>query len=192
MSKRHPLRIIVAAIQAVLLVSACIWINTAGHFARRPETHVPYTFLPLNVVLRLNFPLLLAWFPILYATGNAPNGPLVIAVGRLGIPASVVLFWYFAVAEAEARSQGGSLIRFSNPAVEKLKEFFLFVVALAAIGAAFWDGHRLLHLAQVDPHHYDWESLVDAVIGEPLMIGWGVVLIRMAVRDLAYQGGSDL
>jgi hypothetical protein len=191
------LRVIVPTLQVILLVSAGIWhgILTKYEFHRHPELITGYGVAPIDILGKMNFPLLVLWLPVVYPITyglstsylNLPAGaPLVAIVGvfDLAVLVSVALFWYGVIAEAEMRRHGSSLIRSSMRIVEVLKATVLAVTGVGAVAYACWDGHRLLLLGRSNPSAFYWSSVVDAIIGEPLLVIWAVVLIMTSVQDL--------
>lgn len=196
MMPNKRLRVIISTLQVLLLVSVGTWhhVVTKYDFHNRPELVTKYGVTPIDIVGKLNFPLLALWslvvFPISFALSasylNLPSGaPLVIIAGvfALAVLASVALFWYFVVAEVEMRSHGGSLIRSSRRILEILKAVVLAVAGGGAVAYACWDGRRLLLLGQNTRSLYG-SSMADAVIGGLILMIWAIVLIRISVRDL--------
>jgi hypothetical protein len=70
--------------------------------------------------------------------------------------------------------------------LEVLKATVLAVTGVGAVAYACWDGHRLLLLGRSDPSAFYWSSVVDAIIDEPLLVIWAVVLIKTSVQDLMF------
>ena len=101
----------------------------------------------------------------------------------LAIVSSVALFWYFVVIEAQMRSHGSSLIRSSKRILEVLKAGVLVAAGVGAVAYACWDGHRLLVLGQDNRSLYG-SSMADVIIGEPLLVIWAIILIKISVQDL--------
>lgn len=189
------LRVIVPTLQVLLLVSVFVWLHIVEkHYINQPQLINRYVVAPIDIVGKLNFPLLVLWFPVVYPINyllynsnlNLPSEvPLVVILGvfALAALASVALFWYFVVAEVEMRSHGSSLIRSLRRMLEILKAVVLAVAGVGAVAYACWDGHRLLILGQNNRSLYG-SSMADAMIGGLILVIWAIVLIKMSVRDV--------
>jgi hypothetical protein len=164
---------------------------------------VKYGYTPLDIVLKLNFPLAIPWAPVLYltdltfSTSRSSGTPVTVMFGVLDlcILATVALFWYFVVAEVQERSRGSSLIRFSRLSLEIPKTFVLATVGAAAIAFACWDGHRLLLTGTLNRSALYWNCMIRAVVGGLFLVAWALILIKASIQDLGIacrrKAGTD-
>jgi hypothetical protein len=195
---KKRLRVIVPTLQVLLLISATLWLGIISKvYINQPEVIVGCAQLPIQILMKLNLPLSVLWFPVFYAMhcasasssnyGNLPSGAtgmLIIAVINLAILSSVALFWYFVVVEIEKRRYGSSLIRLSNRTLEIVKAIVLMAAGMGAIAVACWEVHRLFLLDQLYRHAIYWSSMVNAILGGLFLLTWASVLITVSVKDL--------
>jgi hypothetical protein len=176
------LKILVPAVQVLLVVGVFLWYK-APH-----SEHVltQYVGPARDVVIKLNFPLLILWSPILYITEwfplfLSPSHPatqvLGIAVFALALVSSVAVFWHLVLVELELRSQGRSMIRSSNWFAETCKAVLLVLCGLGALIYAYTEASRLLLLGR---------SKFDAFGGGLFLVAWSAVLIGTSISDIAY------
>ena len=193
---KKRLRVIVPTLQVLLLISAALWLNIFSKvYINRPEFIVGCAQLPIQILIKLNLPLAVLWFPVVYAMNwasssndwNLPSGAtgmVINAMLDLAILSTVALFWYFVVVEIEKRRYGSSLIRLSNRTLEILKAVFLTAVGMGAIAVACWEVHRLLLLDQLYRRAIFWSSMVNVILGGLFLLTWASVLITVSVKDL--------
>lgn len=200
MSTGKSLRVIVPLLQVLILIFAfSLDPLLSGRFALRSDLKVAYVVTPLNMVLKLNYPLTVLLLPVIYIIAHALEasrltGALrVVILGGVDIViiASVVAFWYLVVVEVEMRRRKSSCLRFSGRQIERLKAVIKILMGAGAAGYALWDGRRLMELAQINRHSLYWNSLIEALVGGLFLTGWAVVLITMGVQDLIRVSDSE-
>jgi len=191
----NRLKYIVPTVQVLLLVAAGLWPHILGKYCDdRPEVIDGYAYAPIYILVKVNFPLAIAWFPIFssltwaysqsYLRLTSGAEAVVRAVLDLAIVSSVALFWYFVVVETEKRRRGASLIRFKSRALETLKGIVLIAAGVGALAYACWDGHRLFLLAQLNASSLYWIRMVYAVVGGLFLVMWAILLIKVGIKDL--------
>jgi hypothetical protein len=176
------LKIAIPAAQVLIASSIFVWYS----LTKSVDVSTRYAYPARDIVIKLNFPLAVLWSPILYAmerfSVNLNPASVVIRTSILilfviAFAASTFLFWYFVVAELEMRSQGKSLIRFTNWFAEICKAVTLFVVGAGALAYAVVEAKRLLHFDR---------SKTDAFIGGLFLLAWAFALITASIRDLVF------
>ena len=187
------LRLIISSLQVLLLASTGAWYHFVERYyisteASRPEHIINYGYAPLDIVLKLNFPLAVPWALVSYLVdltfpGSRPRGTLLTVVVFFCVLATVALFWHFVAAEFQERSRGSSLIRFSRQSLEIPKILVLAVAGGAAFALAFWDGHRLVLTGELNRGLY-WSGVIRAVVGGILLVAWGSILIKASIQDI--------
>lgn len=196
------LKFIVPTLQVLLLISASLWQRILeNRYAEHPEAIVGYILTPKNILLKANFPLAVLWFPMFRALewalsssnqslARGAAGVTTLAVLDVAVFSTIALFWYFVVVEIELRKRKASHIRFSGQRLEKLKATVMMLVGLGVAVFAFWDGHRLVVLDQLNLHRFFWSSVVaDALIGGLFLVAWGAAFIAMGVQDIVRVSG---
>jgi hypothetical protein len=182
------LKVLIPAVQVILLVSATVWHNVAWHnydYAQH-DTALRSAGIPLGILAKLNFPLLVLWFPVFLFLEWAcsasylslPSGVALVAVAvvfGVAILTSVGLFWRFVVSEVEMRRHGNSFIRSSSRIIEGVKAVLFAGTGIGGVAYAYWDGHRLQLLGR---------GRTGAIIGGLFLVVWSLVLIDIAVQDL--------
>jgi hypothetical protein len=196
MYKNRCLRVLVPAIQVLLLIAAAAWHQVAWQRLAGPGLPPQYAMAPLDILIKLNFPLLVLWSPVVLPLNfalstfhlNLPTGPTLVGLTVLFdflVLSSVAVFWYFVVAEAETRLvRGSSLIGSSSLIVELFKAVAFGGLGVASFVYAYWDGHRLLLLAQNNRSQPYGSNMADAIIGGLFLAIWGIVLIKISVMGL--------
>ena len=194
------LRMIISSLQVLLLASTGAWYYFLDRYyistqASRPEHIINYGYAPLDIVLKLNFPLAIPWALVSYLvdltfSGSRPRGTLLTVVVFLCVLATVALFWYFVVAEVQERSRGSSLIRSSSLFLEIPKILVLAIAGGAAFALAFWDGHRLVLTGELNRGLY-WSGMIRAVVGGLFLMAWGLILIKASIQDLMVACRKD-
>jgi hypothetical protein len=174
-------RTVLPTAQLLIVVGTFAWYNLD-----KSDSGLVYAYPAHDIVIKVNFPIALVWSPILYFMERFPDyfNPtsaviktisLVFFVTAFGL--SVVLFWYFLMAEVEMRLQNKSMIRFKSWLGEICKTVILFAVGIGAIVYAAFEANRLLHFDR---------SKTDAVIGGGFLLVWGALFITTSIRDIAY------
>jgi hypothetical protein len=190
------LKFIVPTLQVLLLLSASLWPHILRkYYVDRTEVIAGYAYAPIYILLKINLPLTILWFPIFSAltwassnfyprlTSGAADA-VVRAVLDLGVVSTVAFFWYFFVVEIEKRRDGASLIRFKSRTLEILKATVLIAVAVGAFAYACWDSHRLLLLTQQNGDTLYWSRMVYAVVSGLFLVIWALLLVKVAIEDL--------
>ena len=163
------------------------------HYIDQPDTIHKYSGTALQLLLKLNFPLVVLWSPIGYLINvglsssslNLPSGLLgtaLIVAADVVILASVAAFWYLIAVELEARRHGSSMVRLEARTLETVKAVALVIVGVAAVVYACWDAHRLLLLGQLN-HNLFWSGILNAVLGGFVLLIWAILLIKISVQD---------
>jgi hypothetical protein len=189
------LRVVIPLLQVLILILAFSLDPLLGRrYVMRSDLAIAYIVTPEHLMLKLNFPLVILGLPAIYLGDLAfPQmnsragalGAVISGVYVLVLLASTAAFWYFIIVEVEMRKRRASCFRFSGRLMEKLKATVMILIGLSAAVYAFWDGHRLVILDQVNRHYLFWSAVVaDALIGGLILIGWAVVLITMGVQDM--------
>jgi predicted neutral ceramidase superfamily lipid hydrolase len=191
---------IISSLQVLLLVSTGAWYYFLDRYyistqVSRPEHIINYGYAPLDIVLKLNFPLAIPWALVSYLvdltfSGSRPRGTLLTVVVFLCVLATVALFWYFVVAEVQERSRGSSLVRFSSLFFEIPKILVLAIAGGAAFALAFWDGHRLVLTGELNRGLY-WSGMIRAVVGGLFLVAWALILIKASIQDLMVACRKD-
>ena len=174
------LRIGVSVGQAVLAATIVIVANHS-HDQRVYESYVSPG---LHIVTKMNGPLVVVLFPILYLTHwlgeNLPSLDPLLLVGVAVLQAgflllSVGVFWYFVVTEVELRSRGSSMLRSGKLLRDGCLWLAFSVFGMAAIYYAYADGTLLLRIRG---------SIAEALVGGLFLVTWGFVLIAVSIQDL--------
>ena len=163
-------------------------------YITRPE-FVAYANVPIQTLLKSNYPLVLLLFPIGYAINyvvsnsylNLPSGVPLVAIAvvfDLAVLTSIAFFWYFVVVEIEKRNHGSSLIRFSSQPLEIVKAVVLIAAGIGAVVLACWDARRLLLLGQLYGRMLYWSDMINAIVGGLFLLAWAAVLITISVKDI--------
>lgn len=172
------LKIVISSIQAVIAITVFA-IPKLTH-----STHIVMDALSLQkLVVKLNFPLVIVWSPVLYAADRTSgsfawlSGSLFIAVSLLigaVFASSVAAFWYFLVSEIEMRTRGESMLRVNNwPA-----ELAVATVLLCfGAGTGFYAYGSIKSLIYVRPF--------EAIVGGSFLIIWAAIFIAACVSDVA-------
>src|SRR6267378_1811429 len=119
------LRIIVPAVQVTALL--CVVVLTK--VIARESVNLFYVLPVRQLIANLNYPLVVVseafiWIDKLSLSAHMswrPEGALLVAtivITGLTVVLCIALFWYFVIAEIEARQLGGSLVRFSSRIIE--------------------------------------------------------------------------
>lgn len=93
--------------QVLLLLATALWYNMAKYESGSDWTIAAYAVMPIDIVAKLNFPLLILWCPIIVFLGwivfdsyvQSPSGTTLVALSvvfALLLLISVALFWYSA------------------------------------------------------------------------------------------------
>lgn len=172
------LRIIVPAVQVLIVLAAFILPNlTHGN-----SQHLPDIFALQNLVLKLNFPLVVIWSPVFYALDRlSPYLPplhgvffamAVILVGSL-LCSTVALLWYFVMTEIEMRRHGKSMLRPTGWFKKLLIAGLLFCFGVGTIIHAYFYAKSFFYFRPSQ-----------AVLGGFLLLAWGTTCARIAGHDL--------
>lgn len=191
MKSSRRLSMTISLLQVLFLIAVAGWHHVlewylVNHHLVRPDLLARYAGVPLDIVIKLNFPLSLLWAPILYLTRSyfSFSTSVVTVLLDIAILTSVGLFWYVVAAEIQVRSCGGSLIRSSKKWLEVPRAGVFLLLGTCAITYAFWDAHRLLLIGQLNNGEVYWSSMLDGIGGGLLLLVWAVVLIRSSIKDL--------
>lgn len=193
MRKRKWSRIAVPLVQVALMLSAVIWYNIAWRTYAHNELARGFADLPGALVIALNFPLAVLWFPILFVLGLALSTSslgisggavfvVLVAIVDTAIISIVALFWYFVVVEIEMRTNGNSLVRFRTRTVEALKSILFAVAGFSSVSCAYWDCHRALLYGH---------GRGGAAIIVLLLVAWAIMLVTVAVQDFLFAKRNE-
>lgn len=165
-------------------------------YVGRSDLRVAYVVTPLQLALKLNFPLVVLWLPVLYFIRlttpdiGSPSGALTAAID-VAVVTSTAAFWYLVVVEVEMRKRKASCLRLSGRHMDRLKATVMILIGVGAAVYAFWDGYQLLVFDQVNRHYFFWSAVVaDALIGGLFLFGWAAALITMGVQDIVRVSDS--
>jgi hypothetical protein len=173
-------RVALPAAQLLIVVGAVDWYRSE----KSVNIAVVYAYPTRDIVMKLNFPVILVWSPIVgvmehFSGYLNPTSTVMMAVSLVLFVAasslSIFLFWYFLAVEVEMRFQNRSMIRFKNWPAETCKALVFFAVGIGSIVYAIFEASRLLH-----------RSNADAVVGGALLLAWGAIFIATSVSDVAF------
>jgi hypothetical protein len=201
---RKRLTILVPCFQAILYGAVVAWAQIANHFFRESGAYVN---APLNILLRINVPIIALWAPVVYglewaASSSTALQPASTGIAGVGIAvfvnaavlATIVAFWYGFAVEFNRRRRGDSLIRFKRRIAEVAK---IAVFILAAMGCGLWayyDWTRNFELARINR---STPLVISSAFGGAVMATWAILILKIAISDFRFfrrQGivGSDL
>ncbi len=199
---RTKLRIIIPLLQVLIFILAFSLEArlSARYLGRSYYLRAICVTTLFDLVLKLNFPLVVLWLPIAYPMSavsyhsphaSSPTG-VILGVWDLAILTSIAAFWYLVVVEVEMRKRKTSCLRFSGRLMERVKATVMILIGVGAAVYALWDGYRqLVVLDQINRMHLFWSSfVVDTLIGGLLLIGWAAALITIGVQDMVRVSGS--
>jgi hypothetical protein len=177
------LKIIVPAAQVLAIVCMFGWERVP-----QVERTISLYILPTRqIIMNLNFPLVIIWWPIIQAiewlNGYLPFLREPSTTGTIGIAlalfSSIALFWYFVVAEIQMRGDGKSLVRFSNRTVELVKVVVLF---LCGVGTLFHAYTETMRPSRHGLSHYGlWP--VEIILSLLFLVAWGGTFIGLSIFD---------
>ncbi len=141
------LRIVIPAVQVLAVVCVQGWERATN----AERILLLYVLPSRHIVMNLNFPLAMIWWPITRTSELSSNYlPLVSFPRGIGLVqtafavlfavavfVSIFLFWYFIVAVVQMRKCGKSLTRFSNRTSELIKVVVLFFSGIATCFYAY-------------------------------------------------------
>jgi hypothetical protein len=137
-----------------------------------------------ELIRKLNFPLEVAWSPVLYAAdrfgGRSGAGGESLFVAEVMIAAilflaSVAAFWYFVTVEIEMRTQGHSMLMFSTLPKQLSVSGVMLLFGLLAVWEMFSGKFASLGLLNMDSYR---------IARGLILFAWGVILIGCACWDL--------
>lgn len=175
-------RILIPIAQTALFLASFIWYKFSAYYSSI------YAYSQIvepvrDIVIKLNFPPLAVWVPLLLLADRIPQGNTLIRwAGTILVLAlvlatlcSIPLFWYFVVVEVEARRQGRSRVRFQSRLGEAVRLLAFVLCGIGAFIYAYVNGSWLLRLDR---------SKADAFVGGFFLVAWGVLLLAAACQDL--------
>lgn len=188
MNKRFT--VIVPAIQVVIAMTAFV----SDRFVYNENAHLLYVLPAKDIVMKLNFPLVVVWAPLLLGADWLsrylfPLSGILLAVvmilSGLIFASSIAAFWYFVVREIGARRHGRSIVTCSSHPKQLLMTGVWCVVGLSSLLYAYVDGRA---------HWYVRGRQGEEVVGAILLVMWGAGFIGISIHDLlrSFDNGKTL
>jgi hypothetical protein len=183
MDKR--LRILVPTIQVLSFIATRVLMRLS---VTSDSVNFNYSIPAQDLITRLNYPLTLFWFSVVYAIDRLPlpdaNPGLgftaLALVAGIVFLVSVALFWYLVVREIELRLQGKSLLRFLSRLWSFVTILVLFCLGAGALISAYLDGRKQIPFML---RNGSVIGLFLAILPDIFLLAWAITLTGMSVSD---------
>jgi hypothetical protein len=179
------LRILVPTIQVLAFIATRVLMRLS---VTSDSVNFNYSIPAQDLITRLNYPLALFWFSVVYAIDRLPlpdpNPGLgftaLALVAGIVFLASVALFWYLVVREIELRLQGKSLLRFSSRFWSFVTILVLFCLGAGALISGYLDGLKQIPFMLRNGSAI---GLFLTILTDMFVLAWGITLTGMSVSD---------